>query len=270
MRRGRAVLSAFVASAFVAASLPLTEASPAQATSLPTLTQPLTGAALKLVESSLLPELNQLVPGLATNPAQLFGLHTIFAQLATLAPAADLETAIDGLDGDGFTFSNVTAGDGDPKDTLSFDLAIDRQVPVELGIVDGDIQLFGGEVTLHVAMPATTITAEFDSSVGGGDEFALTNLPRFDITVSMDEPLDESLQFGFAQAAATGTFHVASTVSLQLSDPDSSGRLTTAELTTADIADVMAVSFDHDAGTNELAASITLTANVAGTAFTGT
>ncbi len=222
------------------------------------------------MESSLLSELNELVPGLATNPAQLFDLHSPFAKLATLPDNADLETAIDGLDGGGFTFSDVTADDGDPKDALSFKLAIDRHVPVELGVVDGDVQLLGGEVTLHVTMPATTISAEFDSSVGGGDEFALTNLPELDITVSMDEALNESLQFGFAQADATGTFHVASTISLQLTDPDGSGRLTLGELTTADIADVMAVSFDHDAGSNELAATIDLTADVAGIDFTGT
>ncbi len=143
-------------------------------------------------------------------------------------------------------------------------------MPVELGIIDGDVQLMGGEVMVHVTMPATTITAEFDTSVGGGAEFALTNLPEFDVSMTMDETLNESLQFGFAQANATGTFHVASTVSLQLTDPDASGRLTTAELTTAAIADVMAVSLDEDAGSNELAAAITLTADVAGTAFTGT
>ena len=90
--------------------------------------------------------------------------------------------------------------DGATKDTLDFKLAIDRDVPVELGIIDGDVQLLGGEVTIHVHMDPTTISAEFDDAIGGGDEFALTNLPEFDITVSMDEALNEDLQFGFAQA----------------------------------------------------------------------
>src|SRR5688500_16314240 len=96
----RAVLSAFVASAVVAASVPLMGVSPAQATALPELTPPVTKAATKLVQASMLPELNQLVPGLATNPAQLFGLHTIFARLSMLTPDADLETAINALDDD--------------------------------------------------------------------------------------------------------------------------------------------------------------------------
>ena len=95
----RAALSSFVASAVVVGSVPLLGASPAQATALPSLTPPLTSAATELVESSLLPELNQLVPGLATNPAQLLDLHTIFAKLSMLAPGDQLETAIDGLDG---------------------------------------------------------------------------------------------------------------------------------------------------------------------------
>ncbi len=267
----RAVLSAFVASALVATSIPLQEASIAQATALPSLTPPLTQAASKLVGASLLPALNQLVPGLATNPAQLFGLHEVFAKLASLTPASDLETAIAGLSGNGFTFSDVVAVDGTPKDTLTFKLAIDRTIPVELGIVQGDVQLMGGSVDVHVTMPATTISAEFDSSIGGGDEFALTNLPQLPITIAIEpgaQALNESLQFGFAEATATGTFAVNSTVTLALTDPDSSGRLTLAELTTADIADV--ISVDFGGGTNELAASITLTADVGGTDFTGT
>jgi Ca2+-binding RTX toxin-like protein len=264
-------LAAFLAGTILAgASAVVLPTSSAHATALPALTSPLTDAATKLVESSLLPDLNQLVPGLATNPAQLFELHSVFTKLATLPDNADLETAIDGLDGGGFTFSEVHADDGS-KDTLTFELAMDRDVPVELGIVDGDVQLLGGSVDVHVHMEPTTITAEYDPGVGGGDEFALTNLPRFDIDVTMDETLDENLQFGFAQADATGTFDVSSRISLQLTDPDASGRLTVAELTTADIADVMAVSFDHeDPPTNELSASITLTADVAGTDFTGT
>ena len=82
---------------------------------------------------------------------------------------------------------------------------------------------------------------------------------------------NESLRFGFAQADADG--HVPRRrrrCSLQLTDPDGSGRLTLAELTTADIADVMACPSSEDAGSNELAASITLTADVAGIDFTGT
>jgi Ca2+-binding RTX toxin-like protein len=264
-------LAAFLAGTILAgASAVVIPTSSAQATALPALTSPLTDAATKLVESSLLPDLNQLVPGLATNPAQLFDLHNVFAKLATLPDNADLETAIDGLDGGGFTFSDVHADDGS-KATLTFDLAIDRDVPVELGIVDGDVQLLGGSVGVHVHMEPTTISAEFDPAVGGGDEFALTSLPRFDIDVTTDEALNESLRFGFAQADATGTFDVNSRISLQLTDPDASGRLTLAELTTSDIADVIAVSFDHEAAPgNELSASITLTADVAGTDFTGT
>jgi Ca2+-binding RTX toxin-like protein len=264
-------LAAFLAGTIMAgAAAVVIPTSPAQATALPALTSPLTDAATKLVESSLLPDLNQLVPGLATNPAQLFDLHSAFTKLAALPDNADLETAIDGLDGGGFTFGNVHADDG-TKDTLTFDLAIDRDVPIELGIIDGEVQLLGGSVDVHVHMEPTTITAEFDPAVGGGDEFALTNLPRFDIDLTMDETLNESLQFGFAQADATGDFDVNSRISLQLTDPDASGRLTLAELTTADIADVMAASFDHEnAPTNELSASITLTADVAGTDFTGT
>ena len=276
--RRRAALAAFVASAVVAASVPLMEAAPAQATVLPALTPPLTQAAAKLAQASMLPELNQLVPGLATNPAQLFGLHTIFGPLSELTQAADLETAINALDDDpdaGFTLSEVTASDGS-TDALSFKLAIDRTVPVELGIIDGDVQLLGGSVGVHVTMPPTPFRFEHNPGVGGGDEFALTaapgmtSLPELEITMAMDEVLDESLQFGFAQADATGTFHVASKVSLQLTDPDGSGRLTLGELNTADIADVMAVSFSEDTGSDELAATITLTADVAGIDFTGT
>ncbi len=113
----RAVLAAFVAAAVASGSVPLMGASPAEATALPALTDPFTDAATKLIETSMLPELNQLVPGLATNPAQLFGLHTVFAKLSMLTPAADLETAIPLLNGDGFTFSEVTPIAGPPKDT---------------------------------------------------------------------------------------------------------------------------------------------------------
>ncbi len=267
----RAVLSGFVAAAIAAGSLPLQGATPAHAVAIPTLTAPLAQAATQLKNVALLPELNQLVPGLQTNPAQLFGLHTLFEQLAGMQAVGDLEQQLHDIDLalDGFTFDAVSANDAEP-DTLTFDLAIDKVVPVELGVIDGDVQLFGGEVGLHVTMPATTIKAQFASNAGAGDEFALTDLPELDITVSLDEALDETLRFGFADAQATGTFHVASTLSLQLTDPDSSGRLTLNELLTSDISDVIAVSFDEDAGSNELAASITLTADVAGIDFTGT
>ena len=120
-----------MASAVVAASVPLMGVSSAQATALPALTPTLAQSAAKLAQTSMLPELNQLVPGLATNPAQLFGLHSIFARLSTLTSAADLETAINALDDDpdaGFKFTEVTASDGS-TDALSFKLEIDRRSP---------------------------------------------------------------------------------------------------------------------------------------------
>ena len=130
----RAVLSGFVAAAVAAGSLPLQGASPAHTVAIPALTAPLTDAATELMDASLLPELNQLVPGLQTNPAQLFGLHDVFGKLAALPDAADLEQAVDGLDGAGASRSaTVSASDAEP-DTLAFDLAIDKDVPVELGV----------------------------------------------------------------------------------------------------------------------------------------
>ena len=62
----------------------------------------------------VLPELNQLVPGLATNPAQLFGLHTLFEQLAGMRPLATSSSDLTSLDVDGFTFDAVSASDAEP------------------------------------------------------------------------------------------------------------------------------------------------------------
>jgi Ca2+-binding RTX toxin-like protein len=240
------------------------------ATSNPDLANGLKSAAGKLVETSLLPELNELLPGLATNPGQLFDLHHPFLQLAGLDPNAELESAIGALDGDGFTFSDGVVTQDGTTTTLTFELSIDRTVPVELGFVDGDIQLLGGSINVDVTMPPTSITAEYDTSIGGGAGFALVDLPRFDVNVAIAEALSESLQFGYASATAGGTFNLNSTISLQISDPDASARLTVPEIGAAAIGDLLEVSFEHDSTTPELDATIELTADVAGIPFTGT
>ena len=82
MRWGTARRSAaVVVSVATALTIAPIQSPVASAVSVPELTGPLQSVAVELAGASLLPELNQLVPGLATNPARLFGLHDVFAKL---------------------------------------------------------------------------------------------------------------------------------------------------------------------------------------------
>ena len=79
------------------------------------------------------------------------------------------------------------------------------------------------------------------------EAFALTDLPTlpFTISVAVDD-VSVPLQFGFADATASGSFHLTTDISVTLNDPDGNGRLTASEATghhEEGISDVRAVPF---------------------------
>src|SRR5215216_5539698 len=199
-------------------------------------------AGADLAGVSLLGDLVETVPGLGTNPALLLGLHEPFGKLASLA-AADtdqLASAVDALDGEGFEFSDVHASVANGTATLTFDLAANRVAPAPLAISTDDVGIAGANLDVAVTMPATTFTIEFDPTVGSpADAFALTNLPTLNLSVTLDAAVSEPVQFGFADATASGTAKLNTAVGIELVDPDASGRLTGSELALLDAVDVV-------------------------------
>jgi Ca2+-binding RTX toxin-like protein len=119
-------------------------------------------------------------------------------------------------------------------------------------------------------MPPTTFTLEFDPSVGAApDAFAITTLPTLSLSATLDAAVSEPVQFGFADATATGTAKLNTTVGVELVDPDSSGRLTGSELALLDVDDVVALHLGA-AAPDDVDIDLSLTADVAGTQFGGT
>ena len=119
-------------------------------------------------------------------------------------------------------------------------------------------------------MPATTITLEFDPVVGSApDAFAITALPTLSALGGARRHVSEQIQFGFADATASGTAKLNTSVGVELVDPDASGRLTGAELSLLDVEDVVALHLSATAP-DDVDIDLALTAEAAGTQFGGT
>jgi Ca2+-binding RTX toxin-like protein len=222
---------------------------------------------------SLLEPLTETVPGFGTNPGMLLGLHEAFGALNSLGSLADtdaLATAIDALDGEGFTFGNVQASVTAGVATLSFDLSAARQAPAPLAISTDAVGIAGATFDVDVTMPATTITMQFDPSIGAAaDAFAITGLPTLSLSATLAANVSEQVQFGFADATATGTANLNTSVGVELVDPDASGRLTGTELAGLAVEDVVDLHLAASAP-DDVDVDLSLTADVAGSEFGGT
>ena len=240
----------------------------------PEVVEQLAAAGQSLAMISTLPDMAETVPGLATNPGLLLGIHEAFAQLAALTPASvptteDLVTTLESFAAGGYAFGNVAVEVNGTVTSIEFDLSASRTEDSGLAIVTDDAQLTGGSVPVAITLPSTPIRFEYDSSIGDpADAFALTTLPSLDFTVQLDESISESVLVGFAEATATGTFALDVSVGVDVVDPDGTNRLTATELTTADIASLVALDLGPSGGP-DVAVDLGLSADVFGNVFTG-
>ena len=90
----------------------------------------------------------------------------------------------------------------------------------------------------------------------------------FSFTASLDTDQQIPIQFGFADATATGTLDVEFTVAFQLTDPDGLDRLTMDEFSTLAIDDLVQLDFPGNA-VDDIDIDLSLTADVFGTQFGG-
>ena len=233
-------------------------------------------ASASLAQASLLPDLLPVIPGLEANPAMLLGFHEIFTGndsgfpgLMSLAGTLDLEAALTAFNGfgSGFTFSNYQHTTAAGTDTVTFDLAVDRTYSAPVTIVEGDVQILGAPVEVGVEMPATTFTMEFEPSDVAGT-FAFVDLPTFALTASLDTNQEIPIEFGFADATATGDLGIDFTVAFGLTDPDGLDRITMDEFATVAIDDLVQLDFP-DNGTDDIDLDLALNADVFGTEFGG-
>ena len=234
-------------------------------------------ASASLAQTSLLPDLLPVIPGLEANPAMLLGVHELFvggggfAGLASLAGSTDLANDLEGLTGSGFTLSNYTDVADGTTHTVSFDVAIDKVASAPITIVDDDVQILGADVDIDVTMPTTTITLEFEEANGTDivpGSFAFVDLPSLDFSVSLSGNQTIPIQFGFATATASGNFDLDLTAGLQLTDPDGLDRITISEFSTLAIEDLIQLDFPTSAP-DDIDIDLALTADVFGTSFGG-
>ena len=235
-------------------------------------------AGASLAQASLLPDLLPVIPGLEANPAMLLGFHEIFTGndsgfpgLMSLAGTPDLDAALNSFNtftaSSGFTFDDYAHQTSGTRHTVTFDLAVDRTYSAPVTIVDDDVQILGAPVDVSVTMPATTLTLEFDESDVAGT-FAFVDLPTFALTASLATDQEIPIQFGFADATATGTLDVDFTVAFQLTDPDGLDRLTMDEFSTLAIDDLVQLAFPGN-GVDDIDIDLALAADVFGTEFGG-
>ncbi|MFP4635709.1 MAG: hypothetical protein ACLFRD_07610, partial [Nitriliruptoraceae bacterium] len=238
---------------------------PAVASTHPQVRSELVTAATRLAETSMVAELTETIPGFGTNPGLLLGLHEAFGALAGISELGDIE----GLTAGGFSFENLQLDDG--ATSGSFDLSADRSVEAPIMLVEDDVQLLGEEVPVTVSMPATTISFEYDGSLGGGESFALVDLPTLTLELEVNETVALPVQFGFADATASGDISLQTAVAVTPADPDGDGRLTSDELDTLAIEDLVELDFPTaDDGTDDLDIDLDLTADIYGEEFGGT
>jgi Ca2+-binding RTX toxin-like protein len=230
-------------------------------------------ASASLAQASLLADLLPVIPGLEANPAMLLGVHELFvggsgfAGLASLAASTNLAVDLPNLSGSGYTLDNYSHETSGSTNTVSFDVAIDRMVSVPITIIEDSVQIQGTDVDVSVTMPATTITMEFDSSDPVAT-FAFVDLPTFEFTASLSGNQEIPIQFGFADATASGDFNLHLTVALQLTDPDGVDRITMDEFSTLAIEDLIQLDFPTTPP-NDIDIDLSLSADVFGTPFGG-
>ncbi len=229
--------------------------------------QELATASAALAQASLLPDLLPVIPGLEANPAMVLGVHEIFADLTSLATSTDLATDIAALGGSDFTFSGYDDSSSGGTHTVTFDVAVDRAYSAPVTIMEDGVQILGAPVDVAVTMPATTVTLTFDESDIPGT-FAFVDLPTFALTASLASNQTIPIQFGFADATASGDLDVGFTVDFELTDPDGLDRLTIDEFSTLAIDDLVQLDFP-DNGVDDVDIDLALTASVFGTEFGG-
>ena len=227
-------------------------------------------AGADLAGISALEDLTETVPGLGTSPALLLGLHEALGALSSLGSVTDtdaLAAAVDALDVGGYDFGNVQAAVTDGVATLSFDLSANRTVPVPLAISTDEVGIASAPLDVSVALAPTTIAFEFNPAIGSpADAFAITTLPTLSLSATLDATVDEPIQFGFADASASGSVDLNTTVGVELVDPDASGRLTGTELAVLSVDDVVALDLAATAP-DDVAIDLDLTATVGGAEF---
>ena len=272
--RIRRIIAAGVAMATAVATFTVIEPSTASALPEPgeeELAAQLAAAATKLKQASMLADLLPVVPGLEANPAMLLGFHEVIGTLESLSTITDdlgseldaLEATVDGLEFDGYDIDDVGG-----LRQATFTMSLNRTVEVPLTIIDGDVQILGEPVAIQVELAPTTITMEVDPADPAAT-FALTSLPTFAFTASIDSTQNVPIRFGFADATASGDFDIGLAVNLSLVDPDGTDRLDAAELSTLAIEDLTQLDFPNDDGVDDLSIDLALTADVFGTAFGG-